>query len=903
MNRRVSMCAAACMFALTACGDDDGPGGGVDGGGTGDGGAPVPMDGAIDGGETPGDITQDELDAAAAAFDVTFEVVENIPSGTCPDSAPWGLCYDATITIQNTGDVAWDATGWALYFSNIRKVLAVESDEFSFEHINGDLHRIMPTDGFAGFEAGESKQIAIQAEYWVLSETDVMPRFYLAAPGLTAKAVADTDTESLPEFVAPFTEPEQQWRTPDDESVIETAATRYASNAVVEDLGVDAVAAAIVPTPKEMTVDGGSLDLSGGVTINAIGLDSAVVESVAARLTLLGVAAVESGVPLTVSVDADDPAFTGKSTTEAYSLDVTDSAITIVGGDAAGAFYGLQSFLGLVPGDVSEGVAVPQVTIGYDAPRFGYRGVQLDIARNFPGKDAVLAVLEQMAAYKLNTLHLHLSDDEGWRLAIPGLPELTEVGARRCHDLSEQTCLLPQLGSGPSDDTAGTGHLTRDDFIEILEAATARHIEVVPELDMPGHARAAIKAMEVRAAGGDTTYLLSDPEDTSAYTSVQYYDDNAMNGCMESSYAFVEKVMDEVEAMYDDAGATLSTWHVGGDEVGEGAWTQSPACEALYESEESDVDGAEDVHAYFVTRVNQMAMDHGFALRGWSDGLRKTVGDEESGFSKVFLDPETDLGGNTVSTNWWGTLFWWDDSAYTMANAGYEVILTSPDFLYFDHPYEADPKERGYYWATRYTDVEKMFSYMPGNLPANAQISRGRMGEDYSGVFMPTEANPDPVAELTQPANIIGMEGALWSETVRSQDQLEYMVFPRLLALAERAWHRAAWEPSDGTDYTAEIDLEALAADWERFANTLGHKELPKLDKAGVHYRIEVPGATVDGGTLDVNVAMPGLAIEYKDGDDWVTFDPGTPPTVTTTEVRARATDGRVGRPVSVATP
>ncbi len=511
-----------------------------------------------------------------------------------------------------------------------------------------------------------------------------------------------------------------------------------------------------------------------------------------------------------------------------------------------------------------------------------------------------------MAAYKLNALHLHLSDDEAWRVEIPGLSELTTVGAKRCHDLTEKTCLLPQLGSGPDTTTSGSGYLTRDDFVQILKAATARYIEVIPEFDMPGHARAAIKSMQIK---GDPAYLLSDPTDTSKYESVQNYNDGAINACRDSSYTFIAKVMDEIKAMYVAAGATLSTWDVGADEVAAGAWKDSLACKTLFVTD-ARVKSANDVHAYFIRKVNALAKARGLGIRGWSDGLRKTVTAAGAMTEKQLMDPATDLDNNPVSINWWSTLFWWDyhNSAYTFANKGYKVILTPPDFLYFDHPYEADPKERGYYWATRFTSVRKLFSFIPGNLPANSKLTKDRIGADYRAVFDPTAADPTPPVNLDTGAvaNIIGMEGAQWSETMRTDDQLEYMVFPRMLAMAERAWHRAGWEPADvsGTDWgkTIPIDTAALAADWERFANVLGHKELPKLDKLGVHYRIDVPGATIDsGGLLQANVALPGLATEYKNGNgSWVAYNASSPPAVTSTEIRSKTSDGRAGRSIAV---
>ena len=837
------------------------------------------------------ELTRLEIARMASSVQVTVAVIENVPA-VCPPNAPWGLCLDAKLTLKNKGGKL-NASGYTIFFSSIRKVLAVDSPEFTITPINGDLHKIEPKPGLGRFNADETKEIRFQAEYWMMSESDVMPRFYVTAPGVRPIAFANTDTENLASFVAPFTNPLQTRRHPADQSVIATAATRFAENASVRNLGADAVAADVVPSPMAMTRGTGSLDLSHGIRVAASGLASDAVAAFRSRLARLNVPCDDfRGIPLNVSVNPSHPAFQGKSTAEAYTLAIDDAGITVVGGDARGAFWGLQTVAGLLPANVASSRSLPRVAIAYDAPRYSYRGVQLDLSRNFHPKAEVLKVLDQMAAYKLNTLHLHLTDDEGWRLEIPGLPELTSVGGKRCHDLAENSCLLPQLGSGPNDDTSGSGFLKRSDFVEIVAAAKARGIEVIPEFDMPGHARAAIKAMQARARRGDSSYLLSDPDDASSYLSIQNYNDNAINACRESAFTFVAKVMDEVGAMFTAGGSTLKTWHLGGDEVGGGAWTASPICNALYASGGA-VKSANDVHEYFIRRVNALALARGFAIRGWQDGLRKNVVAPDGTVSKVFLDPATDFGGNAVSTNFWGTLFWWDNSAYQLANAGYKVILTSPDFLYLDHPYEADPKERGYYWATRFTSVRKLFSYISGNLPSNAQISKDRMGGDYTAAFA-------GVASLDHPENIIGLEGPQWGETMRTDGQVDYMVFPRMLALAERAWHRGAWEPADGNNVAATIDLAGLAADWERFANVLGHKELPKLDRAGVDYRVEVPGAAIQNGKLAMNVAMPGLALQYKAGGVWRTFDPMNPPSVTSTEVRAVASDGRQGRSISV---
>ena len=179
---------------------------------------------------------------------------------------------------------------------------------------------------------------------------------------------------------------------------------------------------------------------------------------------------------------------------EAYRLSMQREGIDVAATSAAGARYALES---LAQQAAHENRSIRPLKIE-DSPRFGFRGLHIDLARNFHSKAEVLKVIEQMGRYKLNKLHLHLGDDEGWRLEIAQFPELTEVGAYRCFDPSETRCLLPQLGSGPDRDTPVNGYLTRADYIEILKAAKARGIEVIPSFDMPGHSRAAIHSMEAR---------------------------------------------------------------------------------------------------------------------------------------------------------------------------------------------------------------------------------------------------------------------------------------------------------------------------------------------------------------------------------------------------------------------
>ena len=234
---------------------------------------------------------------------------------------------------------------------------------------------------------------------------------------------------------------------------------------------------------------------------------------------------------------------------------------------------------------------------------------------------------------------------------------------------------MPQLGSGPSVDTRGSGFYTIEDYREILSYANERHVQVIPEVDMPGHAHAATKAMKFRyrkyldmgqllEASG---FLLNDFNDTARYKSVQYFTDSAINPCLNSTYAFIEHVVRELKAMHEDI-QPLEVFHFGGDEVPEGAWDGSRACQDLLKDKANGEDF--DLMRYFVTRVASIVAEEGLNMAGWEDGL---IG----GGEPYELDELP--SGSTYSTYSWNNIWEWGGGRqlYMMANAGYKVGLKS----------------------------------------------------------------------------------------------------------------------------------------------------------------------------------------------------------------------------------
>ncbi|MGF1682585.1 beta-N-acetylhexosaminidase [Photobacterium minamisatsumaniensis] len=849
---------------------------------------------------------QQVVNSLANNLDIQYAVLTNHGANEglgCQElGAEFASCNKVNMTLVNQGE-AIESSDWAIYFHSIRLILDIDSDEFKITRITGDLHKLEPTDKFDGFAAGEEVVLPLISEFWQLFETDFMPGAFVAAPNAKPKMIASLNTEDIGSFVTGL-EGNNLKRTPEDNNVMATAITRFEKNADIE---TQDVTTTLLPTPMSVEAGEGTVSIAGGLNLPKGVFDAAQFTAIEDRA---GIVNVDVRGDLPVSIDITSADFTGDfAKSGAYELNIQSSGITIKAFDNAGAFYAVQSIFGLI--DSQNAQSLPEVVIN-DVPRFEYRGIMVDVARNFHSKEAILATLDQMAAYKMNKLHLHLTDDEGWRLEIPGLPELTDIGSNRCFDLEEKSCLLPQLGSGPTTDNFGSGYFSKTDYVEILKYAKAREIEVIPEIDMPAHARAAVVSMEARydrlmAEGKEAEaneYRLMDAEDTSNVTTVQFYDKQSfINPCLDSSTHFIDKVISEVAAMHQEAGAPLTTWHFGGDEaknikLGAGfqdinaeekvnwkgtidlsaqdiPFAQSPQCQALIA--DGTVSDFAHLPSYMAEEVSKIVADKGIPnFQAWEDGLKYSEG------AQAFATENTRV-------NFWDVLYWGGSATvYEWAANGYDVIVSNPDYMYMDFPYEVDAKERGYYWATRATDTRKMFTFAPENMPQNAETSVDRDGNGFTAEGE-IEAQP-----------FYGLSAQLWSETVRTDEQYEYMVFPRVLAAAERAWHRANWENDykAGVEYSQQTNLvndELLTQDWNRFANVLGQRELAKLEKSGIDYRLPVPGAKIEGGKLAMNVQFPGVELQYSvdGGENWITyFDEQKPSVNGNVEIRSVSATG-----------
>ena len=399
-----------------------------------------------------------------------------------------------------------------------------------------------------------------------------------------------------------------------------------------------------------------------------------------------------------------DEAWSGNP--EGYQLDVTPGGIDLRAGSPDGLFYGMQTLRQLYAGG-----EVPCVSIR-DNPRFGYRGLHLDVSRHFFSKEEVMKLLDVMSFYKLNTLHMHLTDAGGWRIEIDKYPKLTSETAfrtesdwRKWWDGRDRK-YLPEGTPG-----AYGGYYTKEDIREIVKHAASKHINIIPEIEFPGHSEEVLMAYPELSCSGKP------------YQNGDFCIGN------ELSFTFMEDVLAEVIDLFPS-----EYIHVGGDEAGKSAWKKCPKCQALMK--EKGMKNVDELQSYMIHRAEEFLNSKDRKLIGWDEIL-------EGG-----LAPEATV------MSWRG-----EDGGIKSARMGHDVVMTPGNYMYLDF-YQADPKTQPYAIGG-YTPIKKGYSY-----------------------------NPIPVDSLTaeESKHIMGVQANTWTEYIPNEQHLEYMMFPRALAVAEIGW-------------------------------------------------------------------------------------------------------------------
>ena len=399
-----------------------------------------------------------------------------------------------------------------------------------------------------------------------------------------------------------------------------------------------------------------------------------------------------------------DEAWSGNP--EGYQLDVTPGGIDLRAGSPDGLFYGMQTLRQLYAGG-----EVPCVSIR-DNPRFGYRGLHLDVSRHFFSKEEVMKLLDVMSFYKLNTLHMHLTDAGGWRIEIDKYPKLTSETAfrtesdwRKWWDGRDRK-YLPEGTPG-----AYGGYYTKEDIREIVKHAASKHINIIPEIEFPGHSEEVLMAYPELSCSGKP------------YQNGDFCIGN------ELSFTFMEDVLAEVIDLFPS-----EYIHVGGDEAGKSAWKKCPKCQALMK--EKGMKNVDELQSYMIHRAEEFLNSKDRKLIGWDEIL-------EGG-----LAPEATV------MSWRG-----EDGGIKSARMGHDVVMTPGNYMYLDF-YQADPKTQPYAIGG-YTPIKKVYSYDP--VPADSLT-------------------------VEECRHILGVQANTWTEYIQTPEHLEYMMFPRALAVAEIGW-------------------------------------------------------------------------------------------------------------------
>ena len=586
---------------------------------------------------------------------------------------------------------------------------------------------------------------------------------------------------------------------------------------------------------------------------------------------------------------------------EAYQLVIGQENITIAASGYSGLFYGMGSLHQILIHAQREGNGIPLLQIE-DAPRFGHRGFMLDLSRNYAPKEKILEILDYMAYYKLNLFDLKLSDDEGWRIEIPGLEELTEIGSKRGFTQDEKDRLLPMYGSGSGEkESQGSGYLTRTDFIEILQAAIQRNIRVVPQISFPSHARAAVVAMKARYENllekgeveAANEYRLHDPNDQSDYTSAQLFKDNTICICDPSAFRFFEKVFDEIKAMYTEADLPMKTYNIGADELPYGVWQKSPLCED-YIKKSNEINTYQDLYDASVKRLNKIVTASGVQMAGWEDVLlshsEKSQSEIEVNKNLMDLDFIPSVWNNT----WGGGR---EDMIYKLANMGFKSVMSNSSAFYFDMTDDMDMENPGLSWSG-YVNYKDGWGTEPLDVFAN-KVKLKSLGIDTKDL-----KNKVKLQEKAK-SNFLGIQSQLWTETAANAYEFDRMLMPNLIVFSERAWSsKEPWLENN----SAELQEPELTTRWNTFVNTVGQRHLPFLSSVynQLLYDLPKPGAVVEKGLLRIRQQFPGLEIRFtRDGTTPTRLDEKYTTTVEINPsdqivVRTFDPNGRGGNPIQV---
>lgn len=543
----------------------------------------------------------------------------------------------------------------------------------------------------------------------------------------------------------------------------------------------------IVPTPKEITINDESaiFNLTQNLIIhnhstlpsNQLGLWQSILAQDFKQSIKIDNSASQTGILLQNSTKINNP--------EGYIIQISAKQLIVQASNNAGFFYALQTLRQLW----QQNPNLPLITIN-DSPRFIYRGILLDTARHFFSVAEIKNFIDLMAVAKLNTLHFHISDDEAFRLQIPDYPQLTDIGSQRGYGKPIGNIAMIQTNLSKSESSSNDGHYSPDEIKDLIAYANLHQITIIPEIDIPGHSRALMKSLP---------NIFYESADISEYSG---YGDNAIPICAyQNNTAFgklftdtLNNILSQISTQFSGQSTVYAKQHelsIAGDEVANKTWDNSPLCN---QAPWKDLSAVEKEH-YFLDQLNSNNQTKHIPFSGWHEFI---------------LNKNGSIDNNGIKANEAGHVWVWGKSnsaianAVTLSNNNYPVVLAYSDNLYFDMTYTAKLNEPGFYWATKYSDT---YAALQSSLNATRTEQRS-----------------------LKPQNIIGIEGALWTDVIADYKQLQYMAVPKIFGLSEAAW--------SSESITAQNNLP----NWQSLAIRLGCGESGILAYAYKNYQIKYRG-------------------------------------------------------------
>lgn len=556
----------------------------------------------------------------------------------------------------------------------------------------------------------------------------------------------------------------------------------------------------LVPQPVALAKHTGHFILPPTVTISMMGNNvQPVMSYLSGKLTGVGInVLIKKGAASTIKLILNSQT-DQQIGTEGYHLAVTAAGVTIRANQPAGLFYGVQTLLQLFPKQIESvdkvfGVkwALPLVQVT-DYPRFAWRGLMFDVARHFFTVAEVKQYIDNMVRYKFNLLHLHLTDDEGWRIEIKSLPRLTQVGAWNVKKVGEfGNFSVPT----PDEPRNYGGYFTQDDIRELVAYAKSRYVSIMPEVDVPGHSLAAIASYpELSCTPGAELYKVRSGEKIMNFVGgLTALVDNTLCPANEKTYAFLDKVITEVAQLFP-----FPYIHMGGDECAKNFWEKSDSVKALMQRE--NLKDMNEVQSYFEKRVEKIVESKGKKFMGWDEIV------------------QGGLGPNAAVMSWRGI-----SGGVEAAKQGHEVVMSPSDFAYLD-----------YMQADRITEPHVYASL--------------RLSKAYQF---------DPVPDGVNASLIKGGQANLWTEQIYNMRQVEYMVWPRGMAIAE-----AVWSPK-------------RPKNWPEFFSRV-EKQFPRLDEAEIKYAPSVYDPIFAPSIGPDNTLRIALSTEVAGLDIYYSFDNSFP--------------------------